>query len=455
MDKTFSIKTLGCKLNQYESSEIANQLLQMGWIAKPFGKRVDIVIVNTCTVTDRSDKKCRNYIRQGARVSRWGKTIVTGCLAQRDPLSLKRMPEVLEVFGNNEKGSISSRIEELNNDTFQTIDDTKSPYCPNPLTKTYSEFKDISHPISSGGVDNDIEPPVPYFRTRGFMKIQDGCDGECTYCIIPTVRGIPKSRRYDDILEHSRRLIEIGCPEIILTGISIGRYSDEKKDLAELIKEIIALKGRFRVRISSIEPNHINPQLIDLFESERLCPHIHLPIQSGSDRILQMMKRPYGINDYMKIIDKIRSRLPDIAIGTDMIVGFPGEGEEDFQGSLKLIEEVGFSYVHQFTYSQRSTTPASIMKQNCTHGELLKRKEIMRQVQKGIGLRYREKFEGHSLSSVIEDNRSGEGFSATSDNYIKISLQESPLNQKMVGRIVDVHLKRIKIDKNFGYISSV
>ncbi|MDY6933650.1 MAG: MiaB/RimO family radical SAM methylthiotransferase, partial [Spirochaetota bacterium] len=318
MDRTFSIKTLGCKVNQYESSIIVDQFYENGWIPKSFGERADIVIINTCTVTERSDKKCRNYIRQGTRFSKSGKILVTGCLVDRDLDGLRRMPGVSAVFKNDEKNAILASA----NKSYELMNYSEGI----PLS---SRFDDCQPDNSQKNFHKKYQPETlsPHLRRRGFIKIQDGCDGVCAYCIVPTVRGAPRSRGYHEILEHSRRLIDIGCPELILTGISIGRYFDEDRDLAKLIEDIITLDGKFRVRISSIEPNHINAKLIDLFGSERLCPHIHLPLQSGSDRILQMMKRPYTVGDYIKIVEKIKSIYQNIAVGTDIIVGFPEENE--------------------------------------------------------------------------------------------------------------------------------
>ncbi len=466
MSRTFSIKTLGCKLNQYETSQIAAQFLDNGWRALPFGERVDLVIINTCTVTDRSDKKCRKYIRQGAALSRAGGAIVTGCLVERDPVALRSMPEVMEVFTNSEKESIYARI-------------TRS-YEPERLAYPHSDTvnRDLSRvrnahllpgsPVGGAasstmmrrgyGVSSHVsadkksaETPLPYFHTRGYVKVQDGCDGKCSYCIIPSVRGKPRSRPFREILDHTRRLIDHGCPELILTGITIGKYNYDGKTLSELVESLIDIRGKFRVRITSIEPDHISASLISLFTSEKICNHIHLPLQSGSDRILRRMKRPYARSEYINTIEDIRAVVPDMAIGTDLIVGFPGEGEDDFKQTIEMVEMVRFSYVHQFTFSPRSGTDAASMEQDLSPQTIAERSDRLRELSKRIGLEYRKKFEGRILESVIEKKRFGDNYTAVTDNYIKIALGDSVFNGEG-GRLAPVKLISAGIERNRGII---
>jgi len=464
MGRTFSIKTLGCKLNQYETSLIATHFLKGGWELFPFGEKVDLVIINTCTVTDRSDKKCRNYIRQGAIYSYHGGVVVTGCLVQRDPDGIDRMPEVLATFGNVEKDKIFDSIEEI----FRGIDYSQQDFKNNlsvidenmkiglerKSQSTISSPIDISSDLITRGDEYRIDAPLPLFHSRAYIKIQDGCDGVCTYCIVPSVRGVPKSRSTSEILEHSRRLIDAGFSELILTGVTIGSYNYNNIGLSDLLGLILGIEGVFRVRLSSIEPNHISEKLIGLFENDKVCPHIHLPVQSGADKILNKMKRPYIVRDYLKVIEKIKKRVPDLAIGTDIIIGFPGETEEDFQCSMKLIEQVGYSYVHQFTFSPRSGTPASEIKSICSSIELSERGKRMRNLSKVVGVKYRKRFEQKILASIIEKNRNNEGYSAVSDNYIKIAINGSIDNQEVLGMIVDVLLLNVSVDKNIGDLVS-
>jgi threonylcarbamoyladenosine tRNA methylthiotransferase MtaB len=433
MQRTFSIKTLGCKLNQYESSLIAGQFLGHGWISRPFGEKVDIVIINTCTVTNKSDKKCRNYIRQGAVFSKTGKVLVTGCLAERDAENVNKMPEVLAVVMNSDKEMISSIV----NKQYDTLMHQGDGMAGSYLNKIVSE--------KTAGF------PLPFYRTRGLLKIQDGCDGKCSYCIVPSVRGLPVSRNFNEILDHARRLSDADCPELILTGITIGKYNSDNKSLSDLVNAIININGNFRVRITSIEPNHITDDLIGSFSSPRVCQHIHIPLQSGSDRILNLMRRPYSVRDYFNVIERIRKEHNDISIGTDVILGFPGETEEDFRSTLKAVEEVKFSYVHQFTFSPRSGTDASQMA-GCPTEEISGRSLRLRELSAVNGYNYRKKFIGKSLPSVIEKNKTRSGYRAVSSNYIKIDIKNSLINNDMIGKITEVVLESVEMDRATGVL---
>lgn len=422
MKNTISIKTLGCKLNQYESSLIAGQFGSLGYDIRPFGEMVDVVIVNTCTVTDRSDKKCRNYIRQGARFSRSGKAIVTGCLAERDSDGILNMPEVYAVFGNNERDELVRCVNNLSSSGLKS-----------------SETAEKS--------------PLPLFHTRGYLKIQDGCDGQCAYCIVPKVRGSSRSREFPDIIEHARKLADHGCPELVLTGITIGKYSSSGRDIAGLVKELVEIQGKFRIRITSIEPNHVSDGLIDLLGSEKVCAHIHLPLQSGSDGILKLMNRPYTAAAYRALVAKVRKKFPFIAIGTDIIIGFPGEDAGNFNESLEMVADMGFSYVHQFSFSPRSGTPASVMAGACSEREIRERSDKLREVALNTGLRYRRMFLNKELSCVIERNRNGSGYTAVSDNYIKIKLGDNTSGEELSGKIGNVILLRAETNFNEGILS--
>lgn len=429
MGPTFSIKTLGCKLNQYESALMAQRLIAGGWEARPFGEAVDLVIVNTCTVTDRSDKKCRNYIRQGARLSAAGKSLVTGCLVQRDPEGLAAMPEVGVMLSNDEKDLLENRIEAL----------------LGPLPRDMAAVADP--PV------RDELPVAPLFRTRGYVKIQDGCDGGCSYCIVPSVRGAPHSRGFNEILSHVRSLVERGCPELVLTGITIGKYSREGRGLADLVEAIAQLEGDFRLRITSIEPRHLDERLIALLGKERICPHIHLPLQSGSDSVLKAMNRPYTIEYYLELLGRLRAHDPRIAVGTDIIIGFPGESDADFEQSLEMVARAGFSYVHQFSFSPRSGTPASGMDGACSAAVIMERSARMREAASSVGLEYRKQFVNEVLPCVIEKHGARGGYTAVSGNYIKMELQSDPRNRDVAGRIAGVRMIHAGREGNLGVLA--
>lgn len=389
LKKTFAIKTLGCKLNQYESALISQQLLQAGFEEVLLNDDPNIVIINTCTVTDRSDKKCRNYIRQGVKHSSSGNVIVTGCMVNNDPDEILSIPGVKSVYLNKEKDKL--------------VEDILSE-CSN---------------VSSKDVNNRYLLKQNR-RSRASLKIQDGCDGKCSYCIIPKVRGIPESRSYDEILENIRILVENGISEIVFTGITIGKYSYKGKYLSDLLKDSADIPGNFRIRITSIEPLHIDDNIIQMYSHPKICSHIHLPAQSGSDGILKEMNRPYTTNDYYRIVNDLRSEDPMISIGTDLILGFPGETEEHFTETLEFIERVDFSYIHQFTFSPRKGTPAAERTDFCDPQVVNRRSKVLRVKANQLRKKYNAKFLNSELNAVIE--KSGTEVYATTDNYIKVKI---------------------------------
>lgn len=430
MSKTVSIKTLGCKLNQYESSRIEQQFLERGWKVLPFGESADIVIVNTCTVTDRSDKKCRNYIRQGARFSNSKRVIVTGCLADAENAALVTMPEVDHVLGNAEKDSLFLRLEERYRD---------------------SEFGTLMKAVSDNAAGAHKKSKRQSFRTRGYIKIQDGCDGICSYCIVPAVRGKPRSRRPGEILDQAQQLIDAGCPEIVLTGITIGKYLYDRMRLTDIISRLLQLEGTFRIRVTSIEPNHVTDELVSLYENPRLCRHIHLPLQSGSDKILKLMQRTYSVSQYAAVVEKLRSRVPGIAIGSDIIIGYPGESEDDFRMSVAMVAECNFASVHQFKFSPRKGTMAAALTRDISSDAIQERSVRMRENSGITGLEYRKQFEGSTLMSVIERKSGGSGFTSLTDNYIKMDLDGSAIDVR-AGSIVPVKLVSAGLKRNCGKI---
>ncbi|MEW6526961.1 MAG: tRNA (N(6)-L-threonylcarbamoyladenosine(37)-C(2))-methylthiotransferase MtaB [Spirochaetota bacterium] len=418
-EKTFSIKTLGCKCNQYESAQIASQFLSSGYKAVPFGSPADIVIINTCTVTDKSNKKCRNYIRQGAKFSKTGKVIVTGCMVETHKDELDAMPEVQASFTNVQKDQIPVLSGAIDSSTANSINEINNNYA------------------------------LPFMRTRGYIKIQDGCDGGCSYCIVPKVRGNPTSRPVDDILKHAQFLIEHNCPEIVLTGITIGKYQYHDDTLASIIKKIIALDGNFRVRVTSVEPTHVSNELIDILKHDKVCKHIHLPLQSGSDSVLKHMNRPYTVDFYAKLIDTIRTSIPEIAIGTDIIIGYPSEKEEDFTATIDLVRMLQFAYVHQFSYSPREGTMSSNYRP-LPYDSIHTRAQRLRDVAQECSYQYRLQFLHTTRPAVVE--KDGNCLTALTDNYLKVSLEDNHFNRSRLGTIVPVKITLVSREKIEGSI---
>jgi threonylcarbamoyladenosine tRNA methylthiotransferase MtaB len=421
VNKTFSIKTLGCKLNQFESSQIVESLHNAGWRQKKFGEKASVVIVNTCTVTAKSDKKCRNYIRQGARFSSLPGVVVIGCLAEYKSKELNEMPEVALILGNQKKRSLLLEIKK----------------------KFKKDFSLKSKNLSSAKVKKK-QPP----QSRPFLKIQDGCAGKCSYCIIPYVRGKPRSVNYKTVLKEAEEIIASGRKEIVLTGITIGGYSDSGYDLPDLIEKLTQLRGNFRIRITSLEPNHLTDKLLDLLGHEKICHHLHLPLQAGSDRILQRMKRRYSVKEYKHVIEKIKSRYPNLALGTDLIVGFPGEEESDFQMNLDLINWAGFAYLHQFLYSPRLGTEAYSLKQTVSENEIINRSKILRSFSSKIQSAYMSRFINQTFSCVVE--KKGQGFIGVSDNYLKIFFNSDDFKFDLKNKFCPVKLLEVKNNRPRG-----
>jgi threonylcarbamoyladenosine tRNA methylthiotransferase MtaB len=353
--KTVSFKTLGCRLNQYETDALVTQFHQAGYQVVDFSKPADITVINTCTVTNQSDQKSRNTISHAARKNQDGLVLVTGCMANNHKEALESNKQVTYVVDNERKSQIVPLID--------------------------AHFKgEVVHPEAYSRDVFGFETVDQSLHTRTAIKVQDGCDNFCTYCIVPSVRGRAISRPLDPILENVRRVVDNGFKEIVITGVNIGRYEHEGLKLEKALEKILELPGDFRVRISSLEPDGFGPEFHKLFQHPKMTPHMHLCIQSGSDPILLKMRRMYTVKSFMDIVDKFRSEIPDFNFTTDVIVGFPGETEEDFQLTLDLVREARFSHVHTFRYSRRKGTRADRMENQVQERIKNERSELVRKL---------------------------------------------------------------------------
>jgi len=339
MSKRVALQTLGCRLNQYETDAIATDFRRAGYQIVSFDDDADCYVVNTCTVTDRSDRKSRNLINRASR----GRTgidnaspvvVVTGCYSEANTSHAQAQKGVTYVVGNSHKYTI-----------FDLVDAHFRDEMVDPADRAADRF----------GHGDGLEG----FHTRAMLKIQDGCDNFCTFCIIPYVRGRAESRPQSQILAHAKRVIGLGAKEIVLTGVNIGRYDDDGIGFPALVESILELPGDFRVRLSSTEPDIHGEGFPELAAHEKFCPHLHLCLQSGSDRILLAMRRQYDVSGYLDLVEAVRKRNPTVNFTTDVIVGFPGETDEDFLATSNVIEAVGYSHVHTFPYSVRSGTKAA------------------------------------------------------------------------------------------------
>ncbi|WP_088188535.1 tRNA (N(6)-L-threonylcarbamoyladenosine(37)-C(2))-methylthiotransferase MtaB [Desulfosporosinus sp. FKA] len=334
--------TLGCKVNQAESEALAQLFREADYDVVSASEEADVVVVNTCTVTNTGGSKSRQAIRRMIKVHPESIVVVTGCYAQTAPGDVLDIEGVDLVLGTQDRGKILEWIERV---------------------KQERRPQNAVRGIEDAGEFEELPQLNEENRTRAFLKIQEGCNQFCTYCIIPYARGPLRSRQPDKALAEAKRLVEEGYPEIVLTGIHTGFYGQDLNsgwNLARLIRELVEIPGLRRLRLSSIEPMEYTPELIDCIASSAIvCPHVHMPLQSGSDRVLVRMHRPYTLQDYRELLLRLRQRIPELAVTTDIIVGFPGETEEDHASTLNFVRECGFAGVHVFPYSKRQGTPAA------------------------------------------------------------------------------------------------
>ncbi|MEA3500268.1 MAG: tRNA (N(6)-L-threonylcarbamoyladenosine(37)-C(2))-methylthiotransferase MtaB [Candidatus Marinimicrobia bacterium] len=396
--KTVSFYTLGCKLNQAETSAIRNKFDQNGFTIIPFGKSSDITIINTCIVTNRAAKKSRNIIRQAKRISPDGKIVAVGCYSQVDWKKLKNITEIDMILGNKEKFQIIENLAKLGEDDNLKIavDTIKSDeYFEKEFTSTTE-------------------------RTRAILKVQTGCDKFCSYCIVPYARGLPASRNFTNSVNEAKDLVKNGFKEIVLTGIDIGSYFYKGKKLIDLIREIEKIDGIKRIRISSIELNSLSDELIlHIANSKIAAPHFHLSLQSGSDEILKKMRRRYSTADFFKKVNFIRKHIPNVSIGTDVIVGFPGESEELFNETYEFIKKVRFNHLHIFRYSRKEGTPAAKMPDQVDEKLKKRRSKKLRELEIILKTEYIKKFFGENVS-VLWEKYDGVFLSGLSEHYLKV-----------------------------------
>ncbi len=361
--RRIAFKTLGCRLNQYESDALVSEFRHRGYEVVPFHEKADLYIVNTCTVTNQSDHKSRNMIRQAIRRGEGAAVIVTGCMVDHYREKLLEQEGITYVVVNDRKSSIVSLAE------AHFHGETATPELFSP-DRFHFPTTDLS------------------FHTRSLIKIQDGCDNFCSYCIIPRVRGRAVSRPVEDILDNIRKVTDAGSREVVLTGVNITRYQYGDVSFEDLVEHILRLPGTFRLRISSIEPEGFGEKLYDLFAHPRLTPHLHMCLQSGSDAVLKRMRRRYTVKEFLSIMESIRSRYPDFNFTTDIIVGFPGETDEEFGETVRVAREAGFSHIHTFKFSVRDGTSAARMEPKVAEQVKNERSRVIREISLQNRLRY-------------------------------------------------------------------
>lgn len=426
--------TLGCKVNQYETEAIREQFARAGHEIIGEDGSADVYIINTCTVTNLADRKSRQFIRKAKKNNRDAVIAVTGCYAQTNPGEVSRIDGVEIIIGTNEKSNILRKVEEYMMNRGKTV-----------MVKDYAELTEYEELGVIEAMDS---------RSRAFVKIEDGCDRFCSYCVIPFARGKVRSRSEKDILTEVRSLLAKGYGEIVLTGINTALYGKERGGLEvlDLLKKIDEIQGDFRVRLSSLEPTVINAEYVKrLLDCKKLCNHLHLSVQSGSNKILREMNRRYNRDDYLRIVETLREFDGAYGITTDIIVGFPGETEEEFLDSVRIIEESRFSRVHAFKYSERRGTPAAA-RTDKVDGET-KNERIRRLME--TAEKERETFNRRSIGTVskvlAERNESGY-VTGYSDNYTKVYINEDDFGEREISGFYLVKLLKTYKDGMIGEV---
>lgn len=417
----FNINTLGCKVNNYESEVIKEQLENAGFFYDE--EKPDICIINTCSVTNQADHKSMKIIRQMKKNYPEAIIVVCGCTLENKAIDLTKIPADI-IIGNHDKSKLVEYINEFNKSHHQII-------------KFYNLMIDDFESMTIKNYKS---------KTRAFVKIQDGCNNYCSYCIIPYVRGRSRSKDYDETINEIKKLTN-NHQEIVLTGIHTGSYKSNNKDLEDLIHEISKIEELKRIRISSIEITELTDKfMMELTNNQKICNHLHIPLQSGSDSILKAMNRKYNLDYFQNTINKIREIRPDINITTDLIVGFPGEEEQDFESTINFIKKIEFSKIHVFPYSLREGTKASLMVNQISSIIKKERVRIVTKLSNDLEFNYAHNFIGKTLEVLIE-NSSNESHGHT-DNYLEIFIK----NKLNYNQIYNVEITEIIDKKIYGVV---
>jgi threonylcarbamoyladenosine tRNA methylthiotransferase MtaB len=420
--KRVAFHTLGCKLNYAETAALSRQFIDQGFRVVEFGEPTDVFVLNTCTVTERADRECRQIVRRALRVSPEACTIVTGCYAQLQANEIASIDGVDFVLGSREKFDLFKYVNE-----FQKRDHARI------VRSLIHKAADFGPAFSTGAAD----------RTRAFLKVQDGCDYHCSFCTIPLARGVSRSQPVDATIEQARELVRRGYKEIVLTGVNVGDYGQKiGTSLLSLLECMEQIEGLERVRISSIEPNLVSSELVRFIrDSDKICHHFHIPLQSGNDDILKLMRRRYLTSYYRGVIETIKDEIPDAGIGADVIVGFPGESESHFETTYCFLVELPLSYLHVFTYSERPNTLAATLPGSIKAAERARRSEMLRILSAKKRRQFYENFIGRTVRVLLEGTVEGDFRVGHTSNYIRVGV---PADSAAENEIIDVKITVVK-----------
>jgi len=433
--KKVAIYTLGCRANQLESSIIADKFTELGWEVVDFKEKSDVYVINSCTVTSKSDNESRYYVRKARKTSPDSTIILCGCYPQVAKEEASSLAEVDFVFGNSEKINIAEFITNLKSETLDN-----RVFVENIAEQKI--FKDSTTFSASG-------------RTRANIKIQDGCNFRCSYCIIPYARGKCRSNKLGSVISQVKTLTEKGFKEIVLTGIHLGQWGldfSPQSHLSELLKKLEEIKELKRYRLGSIDPMEVTPEFVKIIaNSQKFCRHLHISLQSGNNEILKKMKRRYTVEYYSDLINSLAEKIPDISIGSDIIVGFPSETDAQFENTFQNLASLPISYIHVFSYSKREGTPAAIMPDQISENIKKERNKILSKLAKDKNLEFRKKFIGKELEVLFEfarDKKTG-CLKGVSDNFITVEAQG---DDSMKNKLLPVKIMEVKHDSTFGII---
>lgn len=438
------ITTLGCRNNQYESAEIQASFEKEGFQPVTFDKKADICVINTCSVTEKSNYKCRQLIRKAVDSNPESAIVVVGCYSQLDSQAIKSLPGVDLILGNEEKLDTLKFLKKLK--LLQNI--------PLYKEKQFTPRVIVGKP-EMGSLFRSVD--VNHFsgKTKAYLKVQTGCNYKCSFCVITLARGKSRSDSPTEVVEKFKRLLGNGFKEIALTGIHLGSYGkglSPSISLNELLRLLIKVKGDFRIRLGSLGPSDINDELIELIsDSPKICNHLHISLQSGSNKILRLMKRNYRMEYFSDLINKITSRIPEIGLGADVIAGFPGETDKDFEQTLSFIKKNPFSYLHVFNFSRRKNTDAYDLPDQISPQIRKNRVSILKELSIQKSINFKEKLLEKKIDVLVEHKRdqNTKMLKGYTGNYLSVHFSGS---DRSINKILPVHISHIENDILYGAV---
>jgi threonylcarbamoyladenosine tRNA methylthiotransferase MtaB len=442
---TAALITLGCKVNQYDTQAMQEVMLRNGYTIVDENEAADVYIINTCTVTNVADGKARQVIRRAIRQNPNAAVLVTGCYVESDREAVEGIPGVSLVFGNREKAELQRYLDILHESAGKKE--------ASPLL----QIKPVHHDAIREHANFSMSVSAAGKRTRALIKVQDGCSAFCTYCIIPYVRGRMTSRPLSDIVREAEEIAANGYKEVVITGVHMSAYGldiGRKATIAGILESIHPIEGIERIRFSSIEPMNFPDNLVERMAALSKCmPHFHLPLQSGSDAILRRMRRRYTTERYAQLVENLRAAFPEVGITTDVMVGFPGETDADFEQSLRFVEKIDFSQLHVFRYSPRRGTPAAEYPDQVPPYISAERSQEMIALGKRLGQAFRRRMLGKTMDVLVEHSREGEeghlaGFTG---NYLRV-LVDAP--ESAIDQILPVKLTHLEGDYIKGEVAA-